>query len=91
MSYWENGRYMSGEPERLNPEVARLDLEADPPAAEVTDCLNVEDWLLWDAESGEQRYFPEERAVEYSLTARLENWEGTWRVIEAQPDEESTC
>lgn len=87
----EGGRYMSGEPERLAPEVAALDLDADIPTAQVTDCLDVSGWLLHDRETGEQIEFPEERLVRYPLTADLENWEGTWRVTNAVPDEESAC
>jgi hypothetical protein len=85
------GRVMSGEPERLDPKVAEMDLEANIPAAQVTDCLDVEDWIMLDRESGEQIAFPEERSVRYALTAELERWEGTWRVTSATPDENSTC
>lgn len=87
----DGGRYMSGEPERLQPEVSAMDMAADIPTAQVTDCLNVEPWLLWDRETGDQLAFPEERLVRQVVTAHLEEWEGTWRVIQAVPDEEATC
>ncbi len=85
------GWFMTGAPERMSPEVASMDLSADVPTAQVTDCLNIEDWLQWDRETGEQVPNAEGWVPQYSLTATVEQWGGTWRVTGAAPDADSTC
>jgi hypothetical protein len=86
-----NREVMTGGPERLAPEVTTLDMEADVPTADITDCLNVENWVQVDRETGEAVELPGVSPTQYVATAELRLWEGTWRVTAATPHYENAC
>lgn len=86
-----HGKVMTGAPERLDPRVTSLDMTADVPTAEVTDCLDVRNWKIVDRKTGEEAQVPEDQPRRYTAVAELEKWRGQWFVVDAAPDTDMPC
>ncbi|MFI8909062.1 hypothetical protein CLM85_15955 [Streptomyces albidoflavus] len=72
------------------PEVGRVDLDASPPTAQLTDCIDLADWQ--ETRDGEPLPMPSEQPMRYRASAMAEQWEdGRWRIITYTPHGEQTC
>ncbi|MFF2374770.1 hypothetical protein ACFVUW_10340 [Streptomyces xiamenensis] len=86
-----NGNIITGEPV-ISPEVTAINLDESPMKATITDCVDVTDWKLVTAETGEEVPLSEEqlRDPRYVTTATVRTVGDTWMVVEVQP-QDRTC
>ncbi|MFJ9574651.1 hypothetical protein [Streptomyces bacillaris] len=84
-----NGNVIKGEP-KLSPEVTAVSLEESPKKATITDCVDVTNWKLVKAKSGDEVKLPKERLTRFVTTVNVRTVGDKWMIVETQ-QQDRTC
>ncbi|MFE0774320.1 hypothetical protein [Streptomyces sp. NPDC058861] len=84
-----NGNVIKGEP-KLSPEVTAVNLEESPKKATITDCVDVTNWKLVKAKSGDEVKLPKERLTRFVTTINVRTVGDKWMVVDTQ-QQDRTC
>lgn len=71
--------------------VSMLDLQAKPPRATVSDCVDLSKYQTYDTRAKKVVPLPSEQPLRYVATARVEQWDGRWLVTDIDTQGGSTC
>ncbi|MGY4963658.1 hypothetical protein [Streptomyces sp. 900105245] len=84
-----NGNVLKGEP-KLAPEVTAVSLDESPKKATITDCVDVTNWKLVTAKTGEEVKLPKERLTRFVTTVSARTVGDKWMIVETQ-QQDRTC
>ncbi|MFF6979413.1 hypothetical protein ACFZAV_17075 [Streptomyces sp. NPDC008343] len=84
-----NGNVIKGEP-KLSPEVTAVSLDESPKKATITDCVDVTNWKLVKAKTGDEVKLPKERLTRFVTTIHARTVGDKWMIVETQ-QQDRTC
>lgn len=87
----ENGTVIKGEMGHEDTKVSSLDLSAKTPKATVTDCIDLSQWQTYDVKAKKVIPLPSAQPMRYVATAKAEQWDGRWIVVDYVPNGERSC
>lgn len=84
-----NGNVITGKP-KISPKVTAVSLDESPKKATITDCVDVTNWKLVKARTGDEVKLPKERLTKFVTTVNARTVGDKWMIVEVQ-QQDRTC